>query len=121
MIALLLAVTAASALAGDFDGDGRADTVSVAPQDGGYVLLIQRAGAEAPDAIIAFSDPQSFHLKLQPPGSYRTLCGESGDCGRGQRRRVKVRGDVLAFGTSQAPSAVAVWNGKAFEVEWLAD
>ena len=109
---------------GDFDRDGKADIAEVLANRAGSFILVVSRGAEPKkmELVDTIEDVTDFYLALQKPGRAVTACakgfGEDRPC---KRTTVTTRGDTLAFGTEEASGAVAIWNGKSFEVEWLSD
>ena len=109
---------------GDFDQDGRPDVAEVLANRAGSFILVVRRGAEPSKLAVVdtIEDVTDFYLASQKPGRAVTACakglGENRPC---KRTTVTTRGETLAFGTEEASGAVALWNGKTFEVEWLSD
>jgi hypothetical protein len=68
-------------------------------------------------------DVAGFYLTKAAQGRWRTACGKGYDLGEEQcrYRSVRVRGDVLDFGTREASEAMALWNGRSFQVIWISD
>jgi hypothetical protein len=126
MMALALA-GAPAPVRGDFDHDGRPDVAELVPDRRGGAALVIRLGRPGHPAFVlahvARRDLGDLFLARTKPGRWRTWCGKGG----GQegdpcpRRAVRVRGDVLAFGTREASETVAIWTGKGFDLVLLSD
>ena len=129
MLAVLLAAATATLPApvtGDFDRDGTVDVAAIVQGDGGYALVVRPGAtgrAEAKVATFTTANAARLYLTKAAPGVEATACAKG--AGRADapcvRKSVTLSGDVLDFGTPEASRAVALWNGKAFEVVWLED
>ncbi len=126
-IGLLMAAAAAppAPVRGDFDKDGRVDVAEVVVE-GMTARLVVRPGSGGPAQTVTTwrtSDLAGLYVEMAPPGRSRTACDkgmgdDNADC---SVRLVDPSGDTLAFGSREASMAVAVWNGRGFEVHWLSD
>ncbi|NGM49885.1 hypothetical protein G5B46_09735 [Caulobacter sp. 602-2] len=125
MSALLIALAAAlPSLAGDFDGDGKADQARLEPRGGAHVLVVERAAAPGkPETVTMVADASGFFIATQPPGAYPTTCAKDvgAPCAADEPRKVELKAPALAFGAEEASLAVAVWTGERFAVTWLND
>lgn len=125
MSALLIALAAAlPTLAGDFDGDGKADQARLEPRGGAHVLVVERAAAPGkPETVTLVADASGFFIATQPPGAYPTTCAKDvgAPCAADEPRKVELKAPTLSFGTEEASLAVAVWTGERFAVTWLND
>jgi hypothetical protein len=127
MLAVLLAaatVTLPAPVSGDFDRDGVVDVATIVQRGDGYALVVRPGAAGRAEASVAtFTAANAAHLYLAKaaPGVEATACAKGAGPAACVRKSVTVTGDVLDFGTPEASRAVALWNGKAFEVVWLAD
>ncbi len=128
MIALLLAAASAFApLKGDFDHDGRRDTAQIVSTGGQYVLRVTRgADLRHPITIHDYgkAKPTRAFVDVSVAGRFKTACGKGyygTETGRCSRDWVTLRAGDLSFGHAESSDAVALWNGKRFEVEWLSD
>ncbi len=125
MSVLLLALAAAlPSLAGDFDGDGKADQARLEPRGGAHVLVVERAAAPGkPETVTMVADASGFFIATQPPGAYPTTCAKDvgAPCAADEPRKVELKAPALAFGAEEASLAVAVWTGERFAVTWLND
>jgi hypothetical protein len=127
MIALLLAATTAFApLKGDFDHDGRPDTAQIVRAGDRYVLRVMR-GADPGKPVTVWDlgreKPLDIFVTTSRAGRFQTACGKglgsnSDPC---PHPWVMVKAGDLAFGTKESSEAVALWNGRRFDVEWLSD
>ncbi|PVM92243.1 hypothetical protein DDF62_03575 [Caulobacter radicis] len=125
MSVLLFALAAAlPTLAGDFDGDGKADQARLEPRGGAHVLVVERGAAPGkPETITLVADAAGFFIAAQPPGTYPTTCAKDvgAPCAADEPRKVELKTPALSFGTEEASLAVAVWTGERFAVTWLND
>lgn len=125
MSVLLIALAAAlPSLAGDFDGDGKADQARLEPRGGAHVLVVERAAAPGkPETVTMVADASGFFIATQPPGAYPTTCAKDvgAPCAADEPRKVELKAPALAFGAEEASLAVAVWTGERFAVTWLND
>ena len=127
MIALLLAATAAFApLTGDFDHDGRQDTAQIVSAGGQYVLWVTR-GADPRHPVVVWelgkAKPLYPFVSTARAGRFQTACGKGLGSDRDPcpRAWVTLKDGDLTFGIEESTEAVALWNGKRFDVEWLSD
>ena len=127
MIALLLAATTALApLKGDFDHDGRQDTAQIVSSDGHYGLRITR-GADPRHPVVVWdlgaAKPLYPFVVKARAGRFQTACGKGlgSDSDPCPHAWVTVKAGDLSFGIEESTGAVALWNGKRFDVEWLSD
>jgi len=125
MSALLLALAAVlPTLAGDFDGDGKADQARLEPRGGAHVLVVERGATPGKvETVTLVADAGNFFIAAQPPGTYPTTCAKDvgAPCAADEPRQVELKAPTLSFGTEEASLAVAVWTGKRFAVTWLND
>ena len=127
MIAVLLAATAAFApLTGDFDHDGRQDAAQIVSSGGRYVLRVTR-GADPRHPVVVWdlgeTKPLYPFVSTAGAGRFQTACGKGLGSDRDPcpRAWVAVKAGDLTFGVEESTGAVALWNGKRFDVEWLSD
>jgi hypothetical protein len=127
MIALLLAATTAFApLKGDFDHDGRQDTAQIVSSGGRYVLRVTR-GADSQHPVVVWdlgkTKPVYPFVVTARAGRFQTACGKGlgSDKDPCPHAWVTVKAGDLSFGIEEATGAVALWNGKRFDVAWLFD
>lgn len=128
---MVLPVLMAAALAlpqpiwGDFDHDGRRDRAGVVRnRGGGYSLVVWRgADPRRPVVVDTMGDIANFYIGKAARGRWKTACAKGYDLGPEQCRymTVRVKGDVLDFGTEESSEAMAFWNGRRFEVIWISD
>ena len=127
MIALLLAVTTTFApLKGDFDHDGRQDTAQIVASNGRYGLRVTR-GVDPQHPVVVWdlgkTKPLYPFVARARGGRFQTACGKGlgSDSDPCPRAWVTARDGDLTFGIEESTGAVALWNGKRFDVEWLSD
>ncbi len=124
---VLLTVSALSlpaSVRGDFDRDGKPDIARVEKVGKTYAVVVRSSGHRYVIEPVRASDLRSLYLDKARAGRWRTWCGKGGDIGDGvpcRTKSVRIRGDVLAFGTKESSEAVAIWTGKGFDVIWLSD
>lgn len=130
MIAALLMAAALGApppIWGDFDHDGRRDRAAfVRARNGDYKLVVWRAiNPKRPVLVDAMGDShgEDLYLTKAAHGRWRTACAKGYDLGPEQCRymSVRVRGDVLDYGTKEASESLALWNGRRFEIVAISD
>ncbi|WP_165185233.1 hypothetical protein [Caulobacter soli] len=127
MIALLLAAAAAfTPLKGDFDHDGRPDTARIVHAGDRYVLrVIRGADPRKPATVwdLGRSKPPYPFVAAARAGRFQTACskGLGRDATPCPRSWVTVKAGDLTFGNAETTEAVALWNGRRFDVEWLSD
>ena len=124
ILAAAAALTLPAPLRGDFDGDGRADRAEVVARAGGHALIVTRAAApDRPVTIDSVTDPANAFLRLATNETRATACAKGAGASSAPcaRRSMTIRGDVLAFGSLEASEAVALWNGRGFDVVSLSD
>jgi len=130
LASLFLAAVIANAprpVRGDFDHDGKPDVAEVVPwRKGVYHLIIRRGARGHPVSVIdeiSQDNLGDLFLAKKLPGRWETWCGIAGDeggppCGP---KSIRLHGETLAFGTTDASEAVVIWNGRRFEIIWLDD
>jgi hypothetical protein len=123
MIALLLAAALAlpAPVTGDFDGDLRPDTARLVQRANraGHDLVIYRGAGGPPALVTHVPDVRNFYLHS---GWYRAACIEFNDkMTQACPKMPPTPKDVLMFGSEEASGAMAIWNGKGFDVEWVSD
>jgi hypothetical protein len=127
MIALLLAATTAFApVKGDFDHDGRQDTAQIVSTSGRHRLQVTRgADPRHPVVVWDLGETKPLHpfVSIARAGRFQTACGkglgrDSDPC---PRAWVTVKAGDLTFGAEESTEAVALWNGRRFEIAWLSD
>jgi hypothetical protein len=128
MIALMMAAaTAFAPLSGDFDHDGRPDEAQIVAHRGQYVLRVTR-GADPGHPVTIWDygkdRPRSAFVDTTRAGRFQTACGKGyygRETGRCSRDWITLRKGDLSFGYQESSDAVAVWNGRRFDVEWMSD
>lgn len=114
----LTPITSSPTIHGDFDGDGRADSVGFSENDEGALLaIVQRAATREPIEIWGgdISSLPYFTIRSTGPGRYRTQCEVYGDNCGGVPREVTLTHDGIVVVALEGPAEfLYYWDGAEF-------
>jgi hypothetical protein len=114
---------------GDFDRDGLRDTARIVREPDGRYRVVVQPGAKGQLPVVVYDFGRSrgdYYVARDTPGRYETAChkGYGPDAHEGRpcaHDYVVLTGDVFSFGVAESSEAVALWNGRRFEVVWISD
>ena len=121
----LLASSIPGPIQGDFDHDGLPDKAQISRtgRDVYHLEIIRGAAPGLSTRLPLHLSPPDYLKLAAAQDRVATACGK----GMGPRSqpcphpKVDLRQGDLLFGYSEASEAAVLWDGQAFQIEWLTD